>query len=84
MAKLNKEQVLEILQKLFRQIAPEVSFSDIDLNAPLRDQVEIDSYDFINLLVKVHEQTGVNVPDSEVRKLQNLGELADYIARNSQ
>ena len=83
MAKLNNEQVLQVLQQLFRQIAPEINFSEVDLNTALRDQVEIDSYDFYNLLVKVHEQTGVNVPDTELRKLQNLNELVNYIVEHS-
>ncbi len=83
MAKLNNEQVLQVLQKSFRQIAPEINFAEIDLNTALRDQVEIDSYDFYNLIVKVHEQTDVNVPDIELRKLNNLNELVKYIVANS-
>jgi acyl carrier protein len=83
MAKLNHDQVVQILQQLFRRIAPEFDFAELDMNTSLREQVEIDSYDFYNLIVKLHEETGVSVPDSELRKLKNLNELISYVVDKS-
>jgi acyl carrier protein len=80
---MDRVKVLAELKAIFRKIAPEVDFDSLNLLEPLRDQVEIDSVDFANILVQVHQRLGVNVPDSVMMEIQSLGELVDFIASKS-
>lgn len=80
---MDRVKVLAELKAIFRKIAPEVDFDSLNLLEPLRDQVEIDSVDFANILVQVHQRVGVNVPDSVMMEIQSLGELVDFIAPKS-
>jgi acyl carrier protein len=64
-------------------VAPDIEFDALDLSQPLRDQVEMDSMDFYTVLVQVHKQMGVNVPDSVLMELNHLNALIDYIAANA-
>jgi len=70
-----KDQVLSLLQ----EIAPEIDPAGLDLDAPLRDQVDIDSMDFLNFLGRIYEVLGVNVPESDYAKLRNLNDLLRYL-----
>lgn len=80
---MTEQQVQAEMKLIFRKIAPEIEFDRLDLSKPLRDQVEIDSLDFYNILVKLHEVTGVVVPDSVVIELPCLRDLIEYVAGQS-
>jgi acyl carrier protein len=80
---MNAQEVKSILKIIFQQIAPEIDFEKIDATRPLRDQVEIDSFDFYRILLQLQEKTSVFVPDSKVPELKNLEELMSYIIAQS-
>ena len=46
----------------------------------LRDQVDLDSMDFLNLLVGVHQRTGIEIPEADYPKLATLDQLVAYLA----
>lgn len=65
------------------RIAPEVDFDSIDPTADLRDQVDIDSMDFLNLVTALHERLGVDIPETDYPKLATLQGVLDYLARRA-
>lgn len=68
-----------VLQALAR-IAPGVDTSAIQRDARLRDQVDIDSIDFLNLMVELHSSLGVDVPEADYSKLATLNGCVAYLA----
>lgn len=62
-----------------RGIAPEVTPGEIAPDQPLRDQVDLDSMDFLNFLVRVHEKLGVDVPEADYAKLVTLDDFVAYL-----
>lgn len=64
-----------------RRIAPEVDPQTIDQDLPLRDQVDLDSMDFLNLIVSVHEQLGIDIPESDYSQLGTLRGFVSYVKR---
>jgi acyl carrier protein len=77
---MKPEEVKSILKKIFSEIAPEINFNNLDTSRPLRDQVDIDSFDFYRIIVMVNQRTGVNVPDSKVIEFRNMDQLIQYIS----
>jgi len=67
--------VLETLQR----VAPEISPDEIMPARPLRDQVDLDSMDWLNFLVGLHERLGVEIPEADYRKLVTLDDLVAYL-----
>lgn len=78
---MNRDAVKAEVKDIFHHIAPDIEFDEMDLSRPLRDQVEIDSLDFYNVLVQIHKRLGVNVPDSVLLELNNLDGLLDFICQ---
>jgi len=70
-----KETVLEELSN----IAPEVDADDIDPNADLREELDIDSMDFLNLVIALHERLGVDIPEADYSKLGSINAVVDYL-----
>ncbi len=73
-------EIKSVLAKIFYEITPEVEFDKVDMSRPLREQVEIDSFDFYRIIVQIAQRTGVNIPDSKIPELSNLNELIHYIS----
>ena len=44
-----------------------------------RDQVDIDSMDFLNFAIALDEELGVAVPEKDYPKLASLDGCADYV-----
>lgn len=79
---MKTQELNRILAEIFKEIAPEIDYSAINPEKSLRDQVEIDSYDFYRIIVKVAKQTGVNIPDSQLAQMRNLQDLVNYLMRS--
>jgi acyl carrier protein len=78
------QELRPILKEIFREVSPEIPFEKIDSTKPLREQVEIDSYDLYRIIVRISERTGVNIPDSVLGDLKNLDQLLKYVSGTHQ
>lgn len=72
----------EILSVL-TTIAPEVEADDIEDDVLLRDQVDLDSMDWLNFLVGIHKRLHVDIPESEYQSLRTLADLVGYVERHA-
>ena len=61
-------------------IAPEGDYAVLRGDRPLRDQLDIDSFDFLNVVIRLHDKLGVDVPEADYRKLATLDAAIDYLA----
>ena len=71
-----KAAILEGLAK----IAPESDPTEISPNENIRRALDIDSFDFLNFLIGLHEKLGVDIPEADYGKLNTLGEIVAYLA----
>lgn len=62
------------------RIAPELSPAELKPAVPLRDQVDLDSMDWLNFLVALHERLGVDIPEADYAKLVTFDDLLGYLA----
>jgi acyl carrier protein len=72
----------EVLDALLA-IAPEVDVAALRDAQPLRDQVDLDSMDWLNVLLGLHQRFGVEIPESDYRRLGTLAQIVDYLAEHS-
>jgi acyl carrier protein len=64
-----------------KRIAPELEEGEIAPARLLRDQVDLDSMDWLNFLVALHERFGVDIPEADYARLGKLDEIVEYLAR---
>ncbi|HME49004.1 acyl carrier protein [Mycobacterium sp.] len=60
-------------------IAPEVEPDDIRDDALLRDQVDLDSMDWLNFLLGIHKRLGVDIPETDYASLRTLADVVRYV-----
>ena len=60
-------------------VAPEVDPNAVDAKRPLREQLDLDSMDFLNVIVAIHRDLGVDVPERDYAKLATLDSAVAYL-----
>ena len=64
-----------------KSIAPEVEDDDLRPDRPLRNQVDLDSMDWLNFLIGLHEKLKVDIPEADYAKLVTLGDVLEYLKK---
>jgi acyl carrier protein len=64
-----------------KRIAPELEEADLAPAKPLREQVDLDSMDWLNFIVALHERFRVEIPESDYTRLGTLEETVAYLQR---
>jgi acyl carrier protein len=77
---MNAEQIRQVLVEELRNLAPESDPQAVADNDDLRDTLDIDSMDFLNLVIALHRRLGVDIPEVDYRKLQTLGSAVAYLS----
>ena len=70
----------DLVCKLILDIAPEADLQGLDPNEEFREELDLDSMDFMTLLDSIEKETGVNVPERDYVKVNSLQSLTEYIA----
>ena len=76
---MNEEELRAVVIATLKTIAPEVEESDLRPDRPLRNQVDLDSMDWLNFLIGLHETLKVDIPEADYAKLVTLGDVLDYL-----
>ncbi len=79
MSALNEAELKQAIRRLLSEIAPEVDVAALDPVKDLREQIDIDSVDFLNFVIRLHNEFGVEIPDADVAKLVTLDGCAGYL-----
>ncbi len=71
--------IRKVVEEELGNIAPEVDLATVDPKADLREAVDIDSMDFLNLVTALHKRTGVDIPEVDYPKLITLSGMVAYL-----
>lgn len=63
-----------------RKIAPESDPAALRPDQKVRETLEIDSFDFLNFLIGLHDSLGVEIPEADYGKLSTLEEMVRYLS----
>lgn len=78
---------MELRQRILAciaSVAPEVPLDQLDGGVDLRDELDLDSMDFLNVLIAVKQETGVEVPERDVPLVRTLDGLVGYVQEHAE
>lgn len=64
-----------------RKVAPEADLESLSPDQPIREAADIDSFDFLRVLIALGEATGVEVPEADYGKLSTLNGMVGYFSQ---
>ena len=78
---MTRDDVAAVLIDELGRIAPETDASRLDPNAELRDELDIDSMDFLNLVTALADRLMIDIPETDYPRLATVGRAVDYLVR---
>jgi acyl carrier protein len=82
--RMNDEQIRAGVLATLLDIAPETADEPLAPDRALRDQVDLDSMDWLNVIVGLHHRFGVDIPEAHYAKLVTLDGIVSYLATRLQ
>lgn len=77
---MTHDEIKRAIVDALASVAPEGNYDSLKPDRPLRDQLDIDSYDFLNVVIALHETLGVDIPEADYQKLATLNGAVEYLA----
>ena len=78
---LTPGEIKKTVLRLLGEIAPEADLAVVKPDISFRDQLDIDSIDFLNFVVALHKQFQVDVPESDYPELATIDSSVRYLQR---
>ena len=70
-----REQVINILS----DIAPDEDLSDLKDEVPFREQLELDSMDFLDIVMELRKRHRIQIPEEDYSHLVSMGSTVRYL-----
>lgn len=77
---MTNEEIVQAVKNIIITIAPDEDVAGLKLDVSLRDQIELDSMDFLDIVMELRKRYGVNVPEEDYKALTSLQSCVDYLA----
>jgi len=76
---MTREQIGQAIIDIIKEIVPDQDCSNIEPAKPLREQLQLDSMDFLDIVMELRKKYGVEVPEADYPKFATLTSCIDYL-----
>ncbi len=76
---MTREQIKDVILEIIADIDEEADFDNLDADAPLRDQLELDSMDFLDIVMELRKRYKLQIPEEEYPELASLTSCINYL-----
>ena len=76
---MNEQDARAAVHAAIGEVAPDVEFDDVDEDARLRQDLELDSLDFLRLVETIDKATGVDIPERDYPAVATVKGLIGYL-----
>jgi acyl carrier protein len=76
---MDKHEIRTGIVAALREVAPEVDSAQLSATRPLRAQVDLDSMDWLNVIIGWHKRFGIDIPEADYAQLTTLEAIERYV-----
>lgn len=76
---MTKDECKQVVLDIIAEIAPDEDLSDVKGEIALREQLDLDSMDFLDIVMELRKKHGIEVPEAEYGELASLDSCAEYL-----
>jgi acyl carrier protein len=77
---MTRDEIRQAVVQAVTSVAPEIDPQALRADTVLRQELDLDSMDLLNVMIALHERLGVDVPEQDYAKLSTLNGAVDYLA----
>jgi acyl carrier protein len=76
---MTSEELRQIVIDIIAGIVPDEDMSGLNDDEPLRAQVELDSMDFLDIILELRKQHKINVPEADYKEFRTMKSTVAYL-----
>ena len=80
---MTETEARSVIYDILSGIAPEADPASVAGHEDLREALDLDSMDFMNFVVGLHERTGIDIPEADYPQLRTLDKAIAYLGRSA-
>ena len=77
---MTREEIQTAVLDIIQTVAPDEDLSGLKPDLKLREQIDLDSMDFLDIVMELRKRYGVHVPEAEYKELATLDGCVAYLA----
>jgi acyl carrier protein len=76
---MSRDEIKDVILEIIEDIDEEADLASLDANAPLRDQLDLDSMDFLDIVMELRKRYQLQIPEEEYPHLATLASCVNYL-----
>ena len=76
---MNPEEIKQAVLDILARIAPDEDLTELQDEVPFRDQMELDSMDFLDIVMELRKQYRIQIPEEDYEHLASMGSTVKYL-----
>ncbi|HEV8716521.1 MAG TPA: acyl carrier protein [Candidatus Binatia bacterium] len=76
---MTNDEIKATVLRVIGDIAPEADLDHLDPAVDVREQLDLDSMDLLNIMIGIHEATGVDIPEADYPRMASLNGSVIYL-----
>ena len=76
---MTKEEIRRAVVNILEDIAPDEDLSSIKDDVTLREQMDLDSMDFLDIVMELRKRFNIEVPESDYQELVSMDSCIQYL-----
>ena len=76
---MNRSDLEKIIKTAIVETAPDADPSELTGDDDMRDALDLDSMDFLNIIIAVSKKTGVDIPAADYAQVLTMEGMVNYV-----
>jgi len=76
---MTRDEISDVILEIIEDIDEDADFDNLDPEKPLRDQLDLDSMDFLDIVMELRKRYKLQIPEEEYPELATLNSCVNYL-----
>ncbi|MCI5151028.1 MAG: acyl carrier protein [Candidatus Electrothrix sp. MAN1_4] len=76
---MTRDEIKDIILEIIEDIDEDADFDNLDADQPLRDQLDLDSMDFLDIVMELRKRYKLQIPEEDYPELATLTSCVNYL-----
>jgi acyl carrier protein len=77
---MNPNGIRQVILGILERIAPDEDLSNLKDDVPFREQMELDSMDFLDIVMELRKQYRIQIAEEDYPRLTTMASTVNYLA----
>jgi len=76
---MTRDEIKDMILEIIEDIDEDAEFDNLNADKPLRDQLDLDSMDFLDIVMELRKRYKLQIPEEEYPELATLSSCVNYL-----